>query len=295
MTSLAPDYKRALYWALGLHLGIFIMMMLEIDFPWQNQKPSITYAIQNVEVIQAHVVPQASLDAQVQRKKEVEQQMQAARLAEIEKQKQAEAARLAAIEQQKKAQESARLELKKQEEAKAAQLAAAEQQKQMEAAKKAEAVKQAELAKQQEATKQAELAKQQEIAKQAELAKQQEAAKQQQLLAEQAAATQQQAQAQQAILSEVERYTLLVKQKVMQNWLIQHGFTGLSTELHVRVAPSGTVLDVQIIKNSGNEAMDRSAISAVHRASPLPVPTDPAVFESFREIRLILRPEDAAG
>jgi colicin import membrane protein len=76
---------------------------------------------------------------------------------------------------------------------------------------------------------------------------------------------------------------------------VQRGYEGLSTELHVRVAPSGTVLDVQIVKKSGNEALDRSAVAAVHRASPLPVPTDPAVFESFREIRLILRPEDVLG
>ncbi len=37
MKPLAPDYKRALYWALGLHLGIVVMMLLEIDFPWQNE------------------------------------------------------------------------------------------------------------------------------------------------------------------------------------------------------------------------------------------------------------------
>ncbi len=93
----------------------------------------------------------------------------------------------------------------------------------------------------------------------------------------------------------MQRYTLMVKQKVMQNWLVQQGYAGLSTELHVRIAPSGNVLDVQIIKKSGNDALDRSAVSAVQRASPLPVPTDPAVFESFREIRLILRPEDVLG
>ncbi|HLF67138.1 MAG TPA: cell envelope integrity protein TolA, partial [Gammaproteobacteria bacterium] len=152
--------------------------------------------------------------------------------------------------------------------------------------------KQAEVAKQ----KEAELAKQKEAQAQAEADRLKEQAKQQQLLAEQQAITaQQQADLQQAILTEVERYTLMVKQKVMQNWLIQRGYEGLTTQLHVRVAPGGAVLDVQVIKKSGNEALDRSAVSAVYRASPLPVPSDPAVFESFRELRLILRPEDVLG
>lgn len=150
------------------------------------------------------------------------------------------------------------------------------------------------MAKQAELKKQAELANQAELAKQAELAQAQAA--QQQADAEQAAIdAQQQAQLQQAHASEVDRYALMVKQKVQQNWLVQHGFDGLYTELLVRVSPSGTVLNVQIIRKSGNDALDRSAVSAVNRASPLPVPTDPAVFESFREIQLILRPEDVLG
>ncbi|MGA2655461.1 MAG: cell envelope integrity protein TolA [Gammaproteobacteria bacterium] len=270
MKPLAPDYKRALYCALSLHILIVLMMLFEIDFPWENEKPAISYALENAEIIQAHTVSQQALDAQEKRKLEKQRAIEAARQAEIEKQKRAEAARLAEIEKQKQ------LELAKKEAA----------------AKKAQEVKQAELAKQEAAKAEAAKA---EAAKQAELA-QAEAAKQQQLAAEQAALdAQRQAQIQQANASEIARYSAMVKQKVMQNWLLQRGFEGLSTELHVRVAPSGNVLDVQITKRSGNDAFDRSAVAAVHRSSPLPVPTDPTLFESFREIRLILRPEDVLG
>ncbi len=82
MKPLAPDYKRAIHWALGLHLGIVVMMFLEIDFPWQNEKPSITYAVQNAE--NPIPVSQASLDAQQKLQQEKQRQIEAARLAELE-------------------------------------------------------------------------------------------------------------------------------------------------------------------------------------------------------------------
>jgi colicin import membrane protein len=274
MTPLAPDYKRALYWALGLHISIVIMMLLEIDFPWQEKKPALTYAMQNVEVIQAQIVSQSVLDERDKRENEKK------RAIEAEKQKQIDLARAAQLKREQEAAAKLALEQKKQAEAKQQALA----KQQAEAKRLADAEKQKQLLLEQQ--KQAE----------AQAALQQEQAKQQQLLAEQQAIdAAQQAQLQQAILSEVERYTLMVKQKVMQNWLVQRGFEGLSTQLRVRVAPGGTVLDVQIVSQSGNEALDRSAVSAVYRSSPLPVPTDPAAFESFRELRLILRPEDVLG
>jgi colicin import membrane protein len=50
-------------------------------------------------------------------------------------------------------------------------------------------------------------------------------------------------------------------------------------------------LDVKISRSSGNDALDRSAMAAVFKASPLPVPTDPTLLASFRELNLILRPD----
>ncbi len=293
MRPWAPDYKRAFYWALAVHMGILVMMIMQIDFPWDRNKPALSYAMQNVQVIQAQIVPEAALEKRTDQineslRIEAEKQQQLALEQEQAQKRQEEAAQLALEKEKQVKAEQLAQEQKKKQEADALRVAELEKQKQAEIAKQ----KEAELAKQ----KEAELAKQKEAQAQAEAAKLTEQAKQQQLLAEQQAInTAQQAQLQQAILTEVERYTLMVKQKVMQNWLIQRGYEGLTTQLHVRVAPGGTVLDVQVIKKSGNEALDRSAVSAVYRASPLPVPTDPAVFESFRELRLILRPEDVLG
>ena len=103
MKPLAPDYKRALYYALGLHAAIVVGMLFQLDFPWENKKPAISYAVQNVEIVQAHTVPQAALDAQNKRiadeKRKKEQE--ALRIAQ-EKKKKEEAARLAELEKKKK-------------------------------------------------------------------------------------------------------------------------------------------------------------------------------------------------
>ena len=39
-------------------------------------------------------------------------------------------------------------------------------------------------------------------------------------------------------------------------------------------------------------AFDRSVLSAVRKASPLPMPADPALYEQFREIEFVFRPDE---
>ncbi len=51
------------------------------------------------------------------------------------------------------------------------------------------------------------------------------------------------------------------------------------------------MLSVQIAKSSGDPVLDRSAQTAVLKASPLPVPSKGTDFESFREFNLTVRPE----
>lgn len=92
---------------------------------------------------------------------------------------------------------------------------------------------------------------------------------------------------------EINRYKALVLQAISQNWIIPPTVNkDLSAELMIRVAPGGMVLDVQIAHSSGDESLDRSARTAVFKASPLPVPLDADAFEPFRQFVLKVKPKD---
>ena len=69
---------------------------------------------------------------------------------------------------------------------------------------------------------------------------------------------------------------------------------GLECVLSVQTVPGGEVISVTVNKSSGNEVFDRRAVTAVDKASPLPLPADPATFERLRlrKFNFIFKPED---
>ncbi len=91
----------------------------------------------------------------------------------------------------------------------------------------------------------------------------------------------------------VNKYQALILQALSEHWVIPPGTNRkLVSVLRIRLAPGGTVLDVQIARSSGDPALDRSARAAVMKASPLPVPTASADFELFRDITMNMKPEN---
>ncbi len=91
---------------------------------------------------------------------------------------------------------------------------------------------------------------------------------------------------------EVNKYKALILQAISERWLVPAGVNKkLYSELLIRLAPGGAVLDVQITKSSGDIALDRSARDAVFKASPLPVPTETREFAQFRQFVLRVKPE----
>jgi colicin import membrane protein len=89
----------------------------------------------------------------------------------------------------------------------------------------------------------------------------------------------------------VAEYTAYIQEKIQQNWLKPAGSPeGLSCTVQVNLIPGGDVARVQIIRSSGDPLFDRSVENAVHKAAPMPLPRDPAVFKYFRELRLIFKP-----
>lgn len=91
----------------------------------------------------------------------------------------------------------------------------------------------------------------------------------------------------------VNKYKALIVQAISENWLVPlQANKSLTSELMIKLAPGGMVLDVQITRSSGDKALDSSARAAVLKSSPLPVPNDPEEFEPFRQFVLKVKPEN---
>ena len=75
-------------------------------------------------------------------------------------------------------------------------------------------------------------------------------------------------------------YIAQIKARIERNWLRPPGTTvGLKCVVRVSQIPGGEVVQAEIQTSSGSVAFDRSVEDAVLRASPLPVPNDPSLFD----------------
>lgn len=81
-----------------------------------------------------------------------------------------------------------------------------------------------------------------------------------------------------------------IKAAITRNFNIVGLPPGLSCTFLIRVVPGGEVVGVQVERSSGNPVFDQRARDAVYQASPLPVPSDPRIFEKMRNFRLEFAP-----
>lgn len=63
-------------------------------------------------------------------------------------------------------------------------------------------------------------------------------------------------------------------------------------EFLVTLLPGGTVLNARLIKPSGNAAYDDAVERAILKSQPLPIPTDVAMFNRFRKLKLGFQPTE---
>lgn len=324
---LSRSYKNALIGAIVLHLTILIALFVE---PSSNNPPVLELT-DHPDMVQSQAsqsVPQpepikaTSVDAAEvmktmnQIKAQREQQQAAEKMRQLQLQKQMEMARKERIQEQqriqqlKKEAEKIAIAHKKQLEDEKKRLEKIAQQKKEEEKHLAEMKKQ----QQQEADKLAALKKKQELAKaeaaKAEAAKvaakhEAEVKRQNDAKAREIAEKNRQNALKQAaenaernarIAGEVDRYKALIISAISRQWILPENVeNNLSSQFRIRLAPDGSVLEVTLTKSSGDSILDHSAQSAIYKASPLPVPTDPEAFNTFRDISLTVRPENARG
>ncbi len=92
----------------------------------------------------------------------------------------------------------------------------------------------------------------------------------------------------------INEYKALIIAEIVKRWnRPPSARKGMVAELQIILIPGGEVLDVNLLKSSGDPAFDRSAENAVNLAHRLPVPADPALFNAeFRKLNIRFRPED---
>jgi colicin import membrane protein len=220
---------------------------------------------QRIEAEKRKLEQEKQRKVEAERKREAEQEAKRKAEAENRRKAEQEAKRKAEAESKRKAEQ----ETKRKAEAESKRKAEQETKRKAEAERKRKA--------EQEAKRKAEA--------KAEAARQREAEQALQAqLAEEAA----QARAQSA-LSEFIPY---IQERVQNNWLRPLGSPpGLSCVIQVKLIPGGEVVGTRVVRSSGNQLFDESVERAVQKASPLPLPDDPALFKYFREINFNFVPD----
>jgi colicin import membrane protein len=89
---------------------------------------------------------------------------------------------------------------------------------------------------------------------------------------------------------EMEVYMAMIRQRVERNWSAPAS-AGAELECSVRVrqVPGGEVTGVTILTCNGDEAVKRSVEAAIYKASPLPEPSNPNLFDRSILLNLSIR------
>ncbi len=80
--------------------------------------------------------------------------------------------------------------------------------------------------------------------------------------------------------NEMAAYVYALKQRVERNWVKPASANAdLVCRIRIRQLPGGEVIDATILKCNGDEAVRRTIKAAIFKASPLPSPSNPILFD----------------
>jgi colicin import membrane protein len=288
------SFKKAILYSFMLHLAVVVFISyaptpksepiinaMVIDKPQINPDPNH----QEQKAIEAVSIDAKEIEEAVHKLKQEQDQANRQRLAKIAAEKRAaEEAKRHRIEEEK------RLATLKREAKERAEQQRKEQQRLAALKKEREKLQKQQ---QEEALKRRlEEERKQKAAQEAERQREQAERRREEALQAAKAAAAKQARVNEAL----QKYKALILQAISQQWILPANVDSqLSCEFRIRLAPDGTVVLAQLSRSSGDTILDRSAESAINKASPLPVPQERELFELFRDIQLTVRPEQARG
>jgi colicin import membrane protein len=262
-----------------VHIAFGALFVASLDFAPKIRAPNEP----EVEIIQATAVNEKMVQAELDKLKKIE-----ARKRSEEDKRQRELESEADRARKKREAEEMRLaELKEKKEQEKQNLAALEKKKKADAeraAKEAEQLKKLEAerkAKQDEVNK---LALQRKMEEDAVREKERQEALKKQKEREQAAQRKR-------VEGVVKDYALKIQAKVQGLWNTPTNFSpGSFCEVNVKLIPGGEIVSQSVSKCNADEVFRNSVETAVAKASPLPVPVDPAEFDEFRDFNFRFAP-----
>lgn len=293
--SVKSDARPWLYSVL-LHGAVLVVLLLGVSFGVHtiNKAPGTGT---DTQPVQATVVSQKLINEELEKLKAADARKKAAQEAAERKRqeaveaarkaREAEQARLAKLQAQQAAAQKAAsaAAAKRRREAQAEEQRLAKLKAQREAQEKQIAAAKAEAARKKAA---AEAAAKAEAARKADLQRELAAEQKQR---EQAAAAAKAAREHSRALGS---YVAAIKQQVVQNWLVPPSVPqDLNCVVDVTQVPGGDVVNAVVKSCNADDAVKQSIISAVYKASPLPQPSDPSLFD--RQLEFTFTHEDVNG
>ena len=276
---------RAMAYAILVHVALAAVLFVSLEWadvptPAQNQ----------VDIVKAVAVDESKILAELEKIKKAEANKQKKldrQASEAKKKRQREEARLAKLRKEREAEKQHQVEVQKERQAEEKRIAAdrAKKKKELEQLRSEQAMLEQKRILEEKRLEEAAINRQlleekkrrdaEAATRRAEMAAEQqrmEAAKQKRL----------------ASLRGV--YIAAIQNKVERNWIRPASAKqGLSCKVVVNQIPSGEVINVTVTQCIGDEVFRRSVEAAVYKASPLPPPSDPALFD--REIVFTFKPK----
>jgi colicin import membrane protein len=87
------------------------------------------------------------------------------------------------------------------------------------------------------------------------------------------------------------QYQAMIAARIERAWIRPpSAHSGISCQVHITQVPGGVVTAVQVGSCNGDDSVRQSISDAAYRASPLPAPSDPALFD--RDVVVTFAPHD---
>lgn len=90
--------------------------------------------------------------------------------------------------------------------------------------------------------------------------------------------------------NDIQRWQFAIQQAITRNFILPASApaSGLECVVRVRQLPGGRVVDVNVGRCNGDDAVRRAIQAAVFKASPLPSPDNPNIYE--RDLQIVFKP-----